>query len=574
MAWQHTIYAYPIVLATTVSLALVAYTYQYGRRYGVTPTLKTFLAMNVAIAVWTGLSAVKLLSTDPALKFQAYRLLYLGSSSVGPLLLLFVLAYTDRITELRQPLVLAVFAVPVVFWALLFTNPYDVVIVDRHLVDIGGLVVMRTQTGPAHILLSFTYAVLIACVTTGVLLHESVKRGWAYLPQATLLGVAITTPVVVSTLTSANVPPFTLDSVNLVPPSTAVSALALGVATYRYRLLDIRPIANRTVVDDSPDAMVVLDPDGNVVHSNAAATALFHEDLPSGETPITTLLTDVDLETETDQHLEYRSSNGPVAIEVRSRPLKRHGERLGWVVVCRDITERKRREAELEAFTAVVSHDLQAPLRTTERYLTLLEESAGGTLDEETTALLDRSRRNARRAQTMLSDLLAYSRIDTSHERVEPVDMNETVSAVVESLAYDIDRHDATVERGRLPRVNGVEHLLARLVQNLVVNALEHGRSDARTGDSSLTITLEASRRGAVWEFTVADDGVGMNPGELEYAFDLFSQGTNADYDAGTGMGLAICQKIVAVHGGTIGIDSPPDEGTTVTFTLPAVRGS
>ncbi len=570
MTWQQTIYAYPILLATAISLALVAYTFQYGRQHGLKPTLKTFIAMNVAIAIWTGFSAIKLLSTDPAVQFHSYRFLYFGSSSVGPLLLLFVLAYTDRITELRSTLILAVFAVPIVFWALLFTNPYDLVIVETRIIDVDGLVVMRTQTGPAHILLSFMYAFLIALVTLAILLFESFKRGWSYLPQASLLGVAIVTPIAVSALTSANIPPFTVDSVNFVPPSTVVSTLALSVATYRYRLLDLRPIAYRTVVDSSPDAMLILDDEGRIVHLNKAATALFHADMPLRETPISEPLNDIKLKTDSDQTIQYQSTDGPIVIEVRSRPLKRRDKAVGWVVVCRDITERKRREAELEAFTAVVSHDLQAPLRTTERNLDLLETTAGPSLETDMQALLDRSKQNTKRTQTMLSDLLAYSRIEANHHDFEVVDMNQIVSEVVESLAYDIERHDATIESVELPQVRGINHLLYRLVQNLVANSLQHGNSTSQPDDSSITISLDAARKGTFWEFTVADDGAGMNGAELDYVFELFSQGSNADYDAGTGMGLAICHKIVDSHGGTIDIQSSPGEGTRVTFTLPA----
>ncbi len=572
MSWQHTIYAYPILLSTTVSLVLAAYAVWYGRQHRQTPTLQTFAAMNIAIAIWTGFSAVKLLSTDPALQFQTYRLLYFGSSSVGPLLLLFVLTYTDRITVLRPSIVLAVFAVPVLFWALLFTNPYDVVIVESYLVDADGLVVMRTQTGPAHILFSFTYALFIALVTIGVLLHESFKRGWSYLPQAVLMGVAISTPVIVSALTSAGIPPFTLDSVNFVPASTAVSAVALSVATFRYRLLDLRPIANRTVVDHSPDAMLVIDTAERIVHINDAANTLFHSDRPLRTAPVTDVLPELRIDTESEQILEYQSPTGPVAIEVRARPLQRRDEHLGWVIVCRDVTERRRQQAELEAFSAVVSHDLRAPLRNAERYLSLFEETTDSTLEADAHRLLERSKENTQRAQTMLSDLLAYSRIETTPVEFEPVEMDRTLDTVLDTLAHDIDSRNATVERSSLPQVRGIDHLLVRLFQNLLANALKHGIADSSAEESSLTISVEAARKGSFWEFTVADDGVGMNPEELAYVFDLFSQGSNADFDAGTGMGLAICHKIVDRHGGQIDIQSAPDQGTSVMFTLPAVE--
>lgn len=621
-AWQHTIYAYPILFAAALSLFLAAYALAYRRRVGRErpkddSTLLAFAAMNVAIAVWTGFSALKLFSVDPDLQFQAYRLLYFGSSSVGPLLLLFVLAYTDRTRWVNSRVAAGLFAVPIVFWILLFTNPHDVVIAGTRIVDVDGVVVLRTTTGPAHVALSFTYAALIAVVTLALVAVEGIRRGRPYLPQTILLGVAIAAPIVTSALTSANVPPFTVDAVNYVPVSTAVSSLALGVATFRYRFLDLRPIAYRTIVDDSPDGVIVLDAAGRVVHVNATVASLLGEAAPMvGErlddrgslVPVAEMLNagaedegvdgvaeDADevgegvdeagekIRTGGEVTLELAPGTGTVEfLDVRSRPLHRRERHLGWVVVLRDVTARRRRERDLETFTGAISHDLRAPLRTTERCLDLLENRAGTGLDDEASTLLAVSRANSRRGREMVTDLLEYSRVGAEDVAFEPVDCERLASEVVDALRYRIEDRGAVVHVEDLPTVHGVDHLLRRLFQNLIANALEHA-------GPAPTITVAATREESTWRFVVRDDGVGIDPNELEYALDPFTQGAEVNRDgtsdhgaggsahgadidpsSGTGMGLAICVRIVDRHGGELTIDSTPGEGTAVKFTLPA----
>ena len=563
MAWQHTIYAYPILFATATSLLLAAYAVGSSRRRDGRPTLLVFAAMNVAIAVWTGFSAIKLLSTEPTVQFHAYRLLYLGSSSVGPLLLLFVLAYTDRTRWLTRRVVAGLFVVPVVFWVLLFTNPYDVAIVETRIVEVDGLVVMRATTGPARVALSFTYASVIALLTLGLVLAEAVRQGRSYLPQAALLTVAVVTPMLVSALTAAGVPPFTLDGVNFVPASTVISAAALGFATVRYRLLDLQPIAHRTVVANSPDGVLVLDADGRVVHTNGTVHSLLGERAPAVGDPLEAAFPAFDVSSASTATIELQRDVGDAQfLEARAQPLCRRDERVGWVVVLRDVTERRRRERELEAFTGVVSHDLREPLRTTERYLTLLEEQAGDDLDEDARASLAVTREHSRRLQAMIDDLLEYSRIDAAETGFEPVDCDRLVSEVLEALRFELDDRNARVEVGALPTVRGVEHLLRRLFQNLLSNALKHG-------GRAPTIRVDATPADGHWRFTVSDDGVGIEPDECERLFDLFTRGSGADPDSGTGMGLAICARIVERHGGTIDLESTPGVGTEVTFTIP-----
>jgi len=565
MAWQHTIYAYPMLFSTAVSLGLAAYAIYSRRRSDREQMLVVFAVLCLAVAVWTGFSALKLVSTNPDVKMLAYQFLHVGSSATAPLLLLFALVYTDRRHWLRPGVVAALFAVPAVYVAILVTNPYDLAVTDRTIIDVGGVVVQRTETGPAHVALSAIYTRVLGLATLGIVLYELYRQGRSYLPQATLLAVAILTPVTVGLLTEAGVPPFHHETVNLVPASTAVSIGAIGVAIGRYELLDLPPIAYRTAIRDSPDGVLALDRDGRVAHANPSASSILDgsgslrgatlEDVLPGFDPVDGAAEVVELP---------MGAGEPRSLDVRSQSLERRGERVGWVLVLRDVTERRRRERELETFTGVISHDLRQPLRATEQYLELLSEHAGDELDEEGRELLEEARRNSSRARAMISDLRDYSRIERgAEESFEPVDTEALVSEVVDAHQFEIEDRDATVVVQELPTVHGSEPLLRRLFQNLLSNALEHG------GDSP-EIRIGAMRGEGRWNVAISDDGPGIDPAEREHAFEPFTRGADAESDGGTGMGLAICERIVEAHGGSIEIDSTPGGGTTVTFTLAA----
>lgn len=563
MAWQYTIYAYPTLFAALASLAMAAYALRVRDRSDREVAVTLFAALSLAVAVWTGFATLKLVSVNPGTKLLAYRLLHVGSAATAPLLLLFALAYTDRHRWLRAEVVAGLFAVPVLFVLLLFLNPADLIVADRRIIDVGDVVVQRTDTGPAHVLLSAVYTRMLGLFTLGLIGYELYRQGRSYLPQAALLSIAILAPVTVGLLTEAAVPPFDQDAVNFVPASTAVSVVALGVAIWRYELLDLPPIAYRTAVRYSPDGVLVLDEDRRVVHANPRATSLLGDERSPRGQALASLLPTFDPR-ETGRAVVERqpSAGGASYLDVRAQPLERWDRRVGWVLVLQDVTERRRRERELEAFTGVVSHDLRQPMRTIEQYLELLEEHHGENLDGDGRELLGVARRNSARVQEMVSALREYSQIQPGEEPFEPVDCETLVAEVVEANHYEIDDRDATVRIEALPRVRGSRHLLHRLFQNLLANALEHA------GDAP-EIEISAEREGDTWRFAVTDDGRGIDPAAVDGIFEPFTRGPGADAN-GTGMGLAIAERIVDAHGGSIGVDSTPGEGTTAWFTLPA----
>ncbi|NUB92565.1 PAS domain S-box protein [Haloterrigena sp. SYSU A121-1] len=249
------------------------------------------------------------------------------------------------------------------------------------------------------------------------------------------------------------------------------------------------------------------------------------------------------------------------------------GEVTRGVVTLTDITERRefRRKLEesnerLEQFAYAASHDLQEPLRMVTSYLRLLENRYGDAFDEDGQEFLDYAVDGAERMSEMIDGLLAYSRIETRGDPLEPVDLETVLDDVIDDLQFQIDETDAALELDALPTVEGDASQLRQVFQNLLDNALTYH------GDEPPRISVDAERQGDQWELSVRDAGIGIAPDDQERVFTVFDRLHGQEEYDGTGIGLALCQRIVERHGGEIRIDSEPGEGTTFSFTLPAAE--
>ena len=223
----------------------------------------------------------------------------------------------------------------------------------------------------------------------------------------------------------------------------------------------------------------------------------------------------------------------------------------------------KQSNEELEQFAYAASHDLQEPLRTVSSYLTLLERRYGEELDGDATEFIEFAVDGADRMRNMIQALLAYSRVDTRGSSFEPVGVAELFERVTDDLSIKIAETDGTVSiPSTAATVRGDPSQLAQLFQNLIDNGIKYN-----TGQPVVEVSVR--HHDGMVSFEVTDNGIGIEPDQLDGIFEVFQRlHTREEFD-GTGIGLSICRKIVDRHGGDIEVESQPGEGSTFTITLP-----
>lgn len=255
---------------------------------------------------------------------------------------------------------------------------------------------------------------------------------------------------------------------------------------------------------------------------------------------------------------------------VTGRPLASVDPALhGGVVVFRDTTELARtREdlarsnTELERFAYVASHDLQEPLRMVASYTQLLAKRYKGRLDADADEFIGYAADGAVRMKTLIDDLLAYSRVGTTSKPFSPTDCEAILSRCMHDLQPAIAESHAVITHDPLPTLTADSGQLAQLFQNLLSNALKFRGSDAPQ------IHLGATRTPSKWLFTVRDNGIGIASEFNEQIFVVFKRLHGRTEYPGTGIGLAICKRIVEHHGGRLWVDSRPGAGSTFSFTI------
>jgi PAS domain S-box-containing protein len=279
------------------------------------------------------------------------------------------------------------------------------------------------------------------------------------------------------------------------------------------------------------------------------------------------------------EHLRTDGSMFPAAIETMAARDER-GDQLYWLTWVEDLTERRRAEAdaarhadelarsnaELDRFAGTVSHDLQSPMRVIAGCARILERRAGDNLAPDERELVEHIVGGVHRMTALLDGIREWSRVRGDDAPLDDVDCGAVVGEVRSLLAADLQATGATVEVGELPVVRAHPAALVQLFQNLIANAVKF------RGPSPPRIVIAAAPAGAAWEFSVTDNGLGI---EREYADRVFDFGRrlhNDDEIPGTGIGLTVCKTVVERHGGRIWVEPAPGGGSAFRFTLPASR--
>ena len=351
----------------------------------------------------------------------------------------------------------------------------------------------------------------------------------------------------------------------------------------------------RALLHDTTDAVFMKDLEGRYVYINPAGAKFIGLDAAdilgktdrevfSGETAQAIMESDqrVAAEGRTLSFEEVGTADGITRVYASTKGIYRdpEGRIAGIFGISRDITERKEAEREmvrladelrrsndeLERFAYVASHDLQEPLRVVTSYVQLLARRYRGRLDQDADEFIAFAVDGANRMKRLIQDLLAYARIKSKATQPEPVALGEVLQHVLDALRMQLHDSGARVERGSLPTVPADPVQMEQLLQNLISNAVKF------RGSEPPVIRVEAEQRGSEWEVSVADNGIGIDPQFFDRIFIVFQRLHGMAEYSGTGIGLAICKKIVERHGGRIWVESESGKGSTFRFTLPGIR--
>ncbi len=283
-----------------------------------------------------------------------------------------------------------------------------------------------------------------------------------------------------------------------------------------------------------------------------------------------------------DFELERVGPDGnSIWLSVTGEPVFEDRRFRGYRGVGTDITERKRAQgvlraaydelarsnSELQQFAYVASHDLQEPLRMIGSYTQLLERRYGDKLDSDAREFMDFIVDGATRMKQLIEDLLAYSRVGTRGKELRPVKAQAALERALVNLRAAIESSGAQITHDALPDVDGDDTQLTQLFQNLVGNAIKF-----RKKDEPLRVHVGVQDAGEHWRFTVTDNGIGIEPQYFERIFMVFQRLHTRDEYPGTGIGLAICKKVVDRHRGRIWVESAYGEGSSFIFTLPKIQ--
>jgi PAS domain S-box-containing protein len=246
------------------------------------------------------------------------------------------------------------------------------------------------------------------------------------------------------------------------------------------------------------------------------------------------------------------------------------GAVIGGVATTQDITELRmvqkelaRSNADLQQFANVASHDLQAPLRMISSYLQLLEKRNMNKLDEASMEYISFAVDGAKSMKCLIKDILDYSKVGSQGTEFLPTDMDMVIGAVIRDLDSSIAESGATILHEHLPKVKADQTQMVQLLENLVGNAIKF------QGERAPIVHISAKKVGHFWEFSVMDNGIGFDIKFKGRIFEMFQRLHTKEEYKGTGIGLAICKRIVERHGGQIWAESEIGNGTTFFFTIP-----
>ena len=622
MHWQYTPYVFPLGIAAAVSVALALFAWRHHPAPGVT----AFVLLMLAVAEWSLGYALRLASVELEAKLFWAKVRYLGIVIVPAVWLVFALQYTGRDRWLTRRNLALLAIEPLCTLLLVWTSDWHDLYWSSTRLDRQGLFVTFGSTHGVGFWVHATYSYLLLLLGALLFIQALVRSPRLYRGQTITMLVGVLAPLAGNVVSTFNLGPF--PHLDLTPFAFTLTGLAVVWGHFRFRLLDIVPVARDTVIESMSDGVVVLDAQSRIVDLNPAAQSIIGctaseaigqhasqvlSDRPDGSMTRlsgSTELGEVSPKSElaevlighysdvVEAHAEIVLGENAAQqyFDLRISPLHDWRGRLtGRLIVLRDVTERKRAEGELQKakesaeaanrakseFTSFVSHELRVPMTVIIGYASFLEAGAVGPVNETQAEFLGIITSNARRMAVLVSDLADISRIESGHLSLEfaALSIAEIVEEVVQSTRGQIEEKDQTLTLAisdGLPLVWGDRVRLVQILTNLVNNAYKFtplgGQVTIRVEHAVNQWDPQGVRE--VVHVAVEDNGIGIKPEDQEKIFQKFfrSEDQEAVKIPGTGLGLSIVKNLVEMQGGRIWLESEFRKGTTFHFTVPVAE--
>lgn len=578
MGWQYTPYALPLLAAAAVSGAVALYAWWRREASGA----RAVALLMLAVSVWSLGYALEFSASDLGSKVFWAKVEYLGIVTVPVAWLVFALRYTGRARWLTRRNLAVLAGIPFITLLLVATNEAHGLVWSRTALDPSGTFLLVDHG--AWFWVYWAYSYLLLLFGTFFLVSMLIRSPGLYRRQVWALLVAVAAPWVGNAMYVFGLNP--LPNLDLTPFAFLFSGIALAWGLFRFRLLEIVPVARDAVIEGMDDGVIAVDLRGRVVDLNPAAQRIL--DHPASEvlgSALALVAPDLDALIEgygasSEAHKEVELGGGPArrSYDLTLSSLRdREGRRTGWLLMLHDVTERKRVErelirqraelahsnAELEHFAYLIAHDLRAPLRSISGFSHILLEDHADRLDEEGRDHLQRVRAAALRMDRLIDELLELSRLTRAEMRHQAVDL----SALARELAAELE-HDQPTRRAEFVIADGLSaNGDARLLRVALWNLLDNAWKFTSKEDKA-RIEFGSTTRDGELAYFVRDNGVGFDETYADKLFGAFQRLHASEEFEGTGIGLATVARIVHRHGGRVWAEGVVGEGATFYFAL------
>lgn len=621
---------YPLILAAAavVSAAIAFFSWQRRPSTGAA----SFSLLMAGVSIWSFCDLLVLISSDYQFKIFWDKMSYLGIVLVPISWFIFTLQYTNRDYWLNRRNLGLLLIEPILTVLIVFTNEYHgLAWINSHMMNIGTFQDVSPVYGKWFwINAAYSYALILLGIF--LLIQFYSRSHYPYRGQAKVLLLGVLIPFLANVLYLSNANPS--DHLDLTSVAFSLTGIVVAWGLYRYKLLDIVPVAYSSIISSMGDGMVLVDSQNRIADLNPAAEKILSRskseiigrsvaEIPLFQPDMIHSYADAK-EVETEIYIAGAESKKYYGMKI-SPLYEKHGNFLGKIVVLRDITDRKHTEEELlkaredleqkveertfqlakaneslileiadrkraqmerellikeleskncemERFIYTVSHDLRSPLVTIHGFVGFLRKDLEMGSQEKVEDDLKKIGDAAVRMDRLLCDTLELSRIGRVAEPPEDIAFGDIVSEALDQLSEKLRSRGVEVSiAGDLPVVYVDKLRIAEVLTNIIENSIKYmGKQPSPRIEIGYKIENEEARKEAI--FYVKDNGIGIDPSQHRRVFDLFYKIDKKS--EGTGAGLAIAKRIIEVHGGRIWIESQEEQGCTVWFALPMARSS